>query len=410
MTGLFRSAKGVIILLVMAALVGSASAFFLWSLDRMTGLRLENPWLLWLLPVGGLGIGLLYQSYGKAASGGNNLLIDEIHQPGAGVPHRLAPLILFATLATHLFGGSAGREGTAVQMGGGIAATLSRFLKLDAANVRILLMAGVAAGFGSIFGTPVAGAVFALEVLVIGRMQYDALVPCFIASVAADWVCHAWGANHTYYHIAVASTGYHVDPLIIGKVLLAAIAFGRAGALFAWCSHRVSDLFNRLIPKAPLRPVVGGLIIIALVYAIGTRDYLGLGDWSNRSGAITLPAMFTSQEIPATAWMWKLIFTVITLSSGFKGGEVTPLFFIGAALGNALAGPLGLPIDLLAAIGMVAIFSGATNTPLASTLLGVELFGAENSVYFAAACIVAYRFSGKTGIYSSQRPGVAKFH
>jgi H+/Cl- antiporter ClcA len=409
MTRLFRSAKGMAILLVMAGLVGSASAFFLWSLDRMTGLRLENPWLLWLLPVGGYAVGLIYEFYGKPANGGNNLLIDEIHQPGAGVPRRMAPLILFATLATHLFGGSAGREGTAVQMGGGIAATVARILKLDAANVRVLLMAGVAAGFGSVFGTPVAGAVFALEVLVIGRMQYDALVPCFIAAVVADWVCHALGASHTPYHIAVASTSYHVDPLILGKVILASIAFGVAGALFASCSHRVSDLFVRFIPKAPLRPVVGGLIIIALVYAIGTRDYLGLGDWSNRSGAITLPAMFTSQEIPATAWLWKLIFTVITLSSGFKGGEVTPLFFIGAALGNVLAGPLGLPSDLLAAIGLIAIFAGATNTPLASTLLGVELFGAENSVYFAAACIVAYRFSGKTGIYSSQRPGVAKF-
>src|SRR5690606_17110250 len=179
----------------------------------------------------------------KSVTGGNNLLIDEIHQPGAGVPRRLAPLILLGTLVTHLFGGSAGREGTAVQMGGGIAGTFARLFRMDPAGVRLLLMAGVAAGFGSVFGTPVAGAVFALEVLVIGRMQYDALIPCFIAAVVADWTCHAWGAAHTHYQIAVMGNGFHTDPVVMGKVALAAVAFGLAGALFAWLSHRATDGF-----------------------------------------------------------------------------------------------------------------------------------------------------------------------
>lgn len=402
--------KWALILLPMAAAVGSASAFFIWALDAVTIIRFSNPWLLYLLPVSGLAVGLLYHHYGRSATAGNNLLIDEIHQPGAGVPRRMAPLILIGTLATHLFGGSAGREGTAVQMGGGIAATFARYLKLDPSSVRLLLMAGVAAGFGSVFGTPVAGAVFALEVLIVGRIQYDALVPCFFAAVVADWTCRAWGVGHTHYHVAVPPAGAWIDLILFGKVALAAVAFGLAGLLFVNFSHRLGNVFKTRITRPALRPVIGGVFVIGLVFLAGTQDYLGLGVLGNRPGAITLPAMFSSTEIPASAWLWKLVFTVVTLSSGFKGGEVTPLFFIGAALGNALAIALGAPIDLFAAIGFVAIFAGATNTPIASTLLGMELFGAGNGLYIATACIVAYRCSGSAGIYSSQRPGTPKFH
>ena len=401
--------KWLVVLIPMAMVIGSASAFFLWSLDALTRVRFANPWLLWLLPLAGLAVGWIYHHYGKSAAGGNNLLIDEIHQPGAGVPRRMAPLILLGTLVTHLFGGSAGREGTALQMGGGIAATFARVLKLDAASVRLLLMAGVAAGFGSVFGTPIAGAVFALEVLVIGRMQYDALIPCFIASLVADWTCAAWGIGHTHYHVAVAAVGARPDFMLFGKVVLAAIAFGLAGGFFALCSHKLADVFMRFIPRPECRPVAGGLLVIGLFFLCGTPDYLGLGVIGNRPDAITLPAMFTAAEIPANAWIWKLAFTVVTLAAGFKGGEVTPLFFIGAALGNTLAVAMGAPVDLFAALGFVAIFAGATNTPLASTLLGMELFGAGNGLYLATACIIAYRFSGHTGIYAAQRLAVPKF-
>lgn len=392
-----------VILLLLAVAVGSASAFFLWALDAVTRVRFAHPGLLFLLPVAGLFIGALYQLYGKSASGGNNLLIDEIHQPGAGVPSRMAPLILIGTLATHLFGGSAGREGTALQMGGGIAATFARILKLDADRIRILLMAGVAAGFGSVFGTPVAGAVFALEVLVVGRVQYDALIPCFFASVLADWTCRMWGIGHTHYQVDVQAAAAAIDFRLMGKVLLAAVAFGLAGRLFSFLSHRLGDAFKTYIPRAELRPVVGGFLVIGLFFLAGTGDYLGLGVLGNRPDAITLPAMFTSTDIPASAWAWKLLFTVITLSAGFKGGEVTPLFFIGAALGNTLALALGAPVDLFAALGFVAIFAGATKTPLASTFLGMELFGTGNGLYLATACIIAYRCSGSQGIYSAQR-------
>lgn len=321
----------------------------------------------------------------------------------------MAPLILIGTLVTHLFGGSAGREGTAIQMGGGIASTFAKLLNLDQASVRILLMAGVAAGFGSIFGTPVAGAVFALEVLIVGRVQYDALIPCFFASVLADWACRAWGISHTHYSVEVLSSVMQFDPWLMGKVILAAIAFGLAAYLFSLLSHLLGDAFKTYIPRAELRPVVGGILVIGMVFLAGTSDYLGLGVLADRPGAITLPGLFYSVDVPASAWAWKLLFTVITLSAGFKGGEVTPLFFIGAALGNSIAISLGAPVDLFAAIGFVAIFAGATNTPLASTFLGMELFGAANGVYIGTACIIAYACSGSRGIYSAQRIPWPKF-
>ena len=399
--------KWLAILLPMAAVVGSISAFFLWSLDQVTLIRFEHPWLLYFLPVAGAIVGLIYRHLGGSSAGGNNLILDEIHEPGAGVPRRMGAFVLFGTLVTHLFGGSAGREGTAVQMGGSVAAAFGKALRIDAGSLRVLLMAGVAAGFGSVFGTPIAGAVFALEVLVIGRMQYDALIPCFISSLVADWTCRGWGIDHTHYFVDVSGPDPQV--LLIGKVLLASVAFGLTGLIFAWLLHRLGDAYARFIPRPEWRPVAGGILVIGLVLLVGTQDYLGLGVLGNRPDAITLPAMFTRADIPGDAWLWKIIFTAVTLAAGFKGGEVTPLFFIGAALGNALASLLGAPTDLFAAIGFVAVFAAATNTPLACTLMGMELFGAGNGLYLATACIVAYRFSGHRGIYSSQRLEVPKF-
>lgn len=402
--------RWIAILSPLAVAVGSASAFFLWALDAVTRVRFANPGLLFLLPVAGLFIGAIYQLYGKSASAGTNLLIDEIHQPGVGVPRRMAPLILLGTLITHLCGGSAGREGTALQMGGGIAATFATFLKLDAANVRILLMAGIAAGFGSVFGTPIAGAVFALEVLIVGRVRYDALGPCFFAAVLADWTCNAWGIAHTHYQVNIVAVDDVTKAWLMGKVVIAAIAFGLVSALFSNLSHRVTAAFKTIVPRAEFRPVVGGFLVIGLFFFAGTGDYLGLGVLGNRPDAITLPAMFTSTEIPATAWGWKLLFTVLTLGAGFKGGEVTPLFFIGAALGNTLALAMNAPIDLFAALGFVAIFAGATKTPVASTFLGMELFGAGHGLFLATACIVAFRCSGTKGVYSTQRSSVSEIH
>jgi H+/Cl- antiporter ClcA len=402
------------IILPMAVGAGSAVALFLWSLDRATQARFDHPWLLFLLPVAGVAIGYLYHFLGKSAEGGNNLLMDEIHQPGGGVPRRMAPLILISTVITHLFGGSAGREGTAVQMGGSIASAIGKLFKLGAADFRILLMAGIAAGFGAVFGTPIAGAVFALEVLMIGQIRYEALIPCLMAGIIGDWTCHAWGIGHTQYHLAymegamVPGHLFHLDALLLGKVVLAAIAFGCASTLFAEISHTLSAFFKKICPCASLRPALGGFFVIGLVLVLGTRQYLGLGVTSPNPADITIISLFTTTETHPWAWWWKLVFTVITLSSGFKGGEVTPLFFIGAALGNAIAGLVGAPFDLFAALGFVAIFAGATNTPLACTIMGIELFGAANGIYIAVACFLAYLCSGHSGIYLSQRIAVPK--
>lgn len=408
---LWQLLRWTLLVVPVGILSGSASALFLWSLDRVTTLRGQNGWLLFLLPVAGVAVGWIYHRVGKSAAGGNNLIIEQIHAPGGGVPRRMAALILGSTLITHLFGGSAGREGTAVQMGGSLASAYGRLCRFGEENMRVLLMAGVAAGFGSVFGTPLTGTIFAMEVLVIGRMRYDALIPVLVASVVGDYTCSAWGIGHTHYHIAFdgASGAYlHLDGWLVAKVVLAAAAFGLVSRLFAELTYALQKGCERLIPIAWLRPALGGALVIALVYVVGTRDYLGLSVSSPDAGAVTLLSAFHSGGATLWSWWWKLLFTAVTLGAGFKGGEVTPLFFIGAALGNTLAVLIGAPVDLFAGLGFIAVFAGAANTPLACTIMGIELFGSHYAVYFAVACFVAYFFSGHSGIYLSQRVGVAK--
>lgn len=388
-------------LLAMSLCVGAACAFFLWSLDAVTRVFFANPWLLFLLPVAGAFVGWFYLKLGSSAEGGNNLVIDEIHEPGAGVPRRMAPLILAGTLVTHLFGGSAGREGTAVQMGGSIAGAFCRWLKLFPGETQLVLLGGVAAGFGAVFGTPFAGAVFAMEVLTVGRIRYRATVPCLLAAFVGDWACNGLGATHTHYEVAKFGGGF--SALFVLKVVVAAIAFGLVSRAFAEASHRLGALLKARIPNAILRPAIGGAVVIALFYLAGTPDYLGLGVLGRDATSITIPSFFTSPEVHPWSWLWKFTFTVVTLSSGFKGGEVTPLFFIGAALGNAIAAALGAPLDLFAALGFAAVFAGATKTPFACTIMGVELFGVPHAGYLAIACFVAYFASGRVGIYRAQR-------
>jgi H+/Cl- antiporter ClcA len=404
----------------LGVLVGSSVAFFLWSLDRVTEIQWQYPWLLYLLPAAGIVSGLMYRYLGQNSEAGNNLVMDQIHEPGGGVPTRMAPLVLLGTLITHLFGGSAGREGTAVQMGGSIASTLGSWFNLSSADVRILLMCGVAAGFGAVFGTPLTGAIFALEVLSIGRVNYRSLIPCLMASIIGDQVNNAWGVGHTHYQLVFANgIDVSVDHaptlswLLTGKVALAALFFGLASVLFAELTHFLNRLFKRFIAVSWLRPAVGGCIVIALVWLVDSRDYLGLGVMANPAtpDAVSIQSCFQVGGAAWLSWWWKILFTAVTVASGFKGGEVTPLFFVGAALGNVLGVLLGAPVDLMAGLGFVAVFAGATNTPLACTIMAIELFAPHSSgimgsgfvVYAAIACFLSYLISGHSSIYKSQR-------
>ncbi|WPJ97636.1 voltage-gated chloride channel family protein [Coraliomargarita algicola] len=414
----FRIARHVVwwslLVVPVAVSVGAMVALFLWLLEQATQTRQAHMWLIWLLPLAGVGIYALYRYWGKNSEAGNNLIMDEIHAPGGGIPFRMAPLVLLTTVVTHLFGGSAGREGTAVQMGGSIAEYLGQRFGLSREDRRILLMSGMAAGFGAVFGTPVTGAIFALEVLAIGRIKYDALLPCLIASLLADVTCHAFPIHHTQYHIAYsakAAIGYFsLDLVLLLKVVLAGACFGLASYAFAELSHWLKSTSQALVARKWLIPVIGGLLVLGISVLIGSYDYLGLGVRSPDPEGVSIVSAFTAGGAEPFSWFWKLLLTAITLSLGFKGGEVTPLFFIGATLGNSLAMLLGAPVDLLAGLGFIAVFAGATNTPLACTMMGIELFGAENAVYYAVACFVAYYCSGHTGIYQSQRVAVSKFH
>ncbi|MDT3402968.1 voltage-gated chloride channel family protein [Mucilaginibacter terrae] len=407
---LYYVIRWTIIIVPVAVAVGCMVTLFLWLLNWSIHYRFAHPWLLYLLPVAGVVIHFLYKLYGRSAERGNNLIIDEIHQPGAGVPKRMAPLILITTVITHLFGGSAGREGTAVQIGGSIANAIGSLFKLNESDTRIVLTAGIAAGFGAVFGTPLAGTIFALEVLTVGRIQYNALLPCLIAGLIGDVTVSAWGIHHTPYHISYVSAGQNfyghhltINFWLLLKTIVASAIFGLAAYAFAKAIHGVKQLSLKLIKIQWLIPVCGAIIIIALTFILGKPDYLSLGVDAEYPGAVTIVSAFQQNGADFFSWLWKLIYTAVTLGTGFKGGEVTPLFYIGSTLGNMLAGVLNAPVSLFAALGFIAVFAGATNTPLACTIMGIELFGSEHALLFAVACFTAYYFSGDAGIYSAQR-------
>ncbi|MEH2027025.1 voltage-gated chloride channel family protein [Nostoc sp.] len=384
---------------VVGILAGTASAALLASLEWATDWRESHQWIIALLPLGGFLSGWIYHQFGQTVEGGNNLLLEEIHNPKNIIPFRMAPLVLLGTNLTHLFGGSAGREGTALQMGATFSDQLTKILHFKGANRRILLTAGISGGFASVFGTPLAGTVFGIEVLAIGKIHYDALFPSLIAAIVGNQVTLLLGLHHTAYRHAPS-----IPPLTIWGLISAIIAgaiFGIVARFFAQVTHQISHLFKAKISYPPMRPFIGGAMIAVIVGLSGTTKYIGLG----------IPTIVDSffTQLPPWDFAAKLGLTALTLGAGFKGGEVTPLFFIGATLGNALSLLLALPAPLLAGMGFVGVFAGAANTPLASTLMGIELFGLESGVFIAIGCIVSYLFSGHSGIYSAQRIGLSKY-
>jgi H+/Cl- antiporter ClcA len=378
---------------VVGVLCGAASALFLCLLGWATDFRNGHEFIIYTLPVAGLAIGWIYERFGRSIEGGNNLIIDTIHDEGPQIPLRMAPMVLIGSVLTHLFGGSAGREGVAVQMGASLADVLSHRLKLTSSVRRQILAAGVASGIGSIFGTPIAGAIFGMEFITLGSMTYGALLPALVASVIGDMTTRALGIHRTVF-----PTPMHLDltPLLLLKWLLFAIAMAATSIAFIELTHRIKKIFEKNSVRLPIRMFIGGILLIALWKLVGTSDYLGLG----------VPGIlraFHDPQMPMYAFAAKLVFTAVTIGSGYLGGEVTPLFFIGAALGNVMARLMGVPLDMGAGIGLAAVFAASANTPLALSIMSMELLGASMFPHVVIVCVLAYLLSGHRSIYPSQR-------
>ena len=393
------SLQWLVICVLIGLFSGSASALFLVALEWVTQIREYNNWIIWLLPIGGLIIGLVYHYYGASVTKGNNLLLEEYENPQQPVPFKMAPLVLIGTLITHVVGGSAGREGTAVQMGGAIADQFSNWFQLDKSDRKTILILGISAGFASVFGTPLAGALFALEVVYFSKINLKSVLFSFIVAYVAYYTVEFWQVKHTHYSIPSLP---NINEINLLWTIGVGILFGLAALLFSRTTHFWSRLFSKYITYAPLRPLIGGTVLALIIFLIGTTKYIGLG----------VPEIVKAFSTPNESYdfLLKILFTGFTLGAGFKGGEVTPLFFVGATLGSALSVIVPLPIALLAAMGFVAVFSGATHTPIACTVMGMELFGIESGFFVGIACVVAYFASGSVGIYHSQIVKGPKYH
>ena len=379
--------------IIIGVMAGVISFLFLRSLNFAIAFRQEHPWMILLLPLAGASVAWVYHRYGKEIEGGNNLILDEIHEPKKRLPFKMVPMIFIASTISHLFGASVGREGAAVQMGAGLGDLSSKYFHKDLYGHRkIFLMMGMSAGFASIFGAPLAGTIFGMEVLALSFVQVEALFPCLIAAVCGYFTSFILGLHHS----VVASV--EIPPLYLRGILSALIAgvfFGLAARLFSGAVHYTKKIFSEKISRPIMRPLIGGAIVAICFYAFGDDRYLNLGEE-------VIHSAFYEHVYPWD-FLGKIWMTALSVGSGFKGGEVMPLFYVGATLGNSLSYILWLSYPVLAALGFVAVFSGAANTPLTGIILAMEFFGAEIGVYAALAVVVSYLFSGSKGIYSSQR-------
>lgn len=389
--------KWAVLAAAIGLVVGAAGTLFGFGLHEVTALREEYPWLLYLLPLGGAAIVALYRGSRYPDGGSTNCVFLAVRE-NKPMPLRTAPLIFASTLLTHLLGGSAGREGAALQLGGSIAGAIGQKLRLDDKDIRVFTMCGMSAAFSALFGTPLAAAVFSLEVVSVGRMYYAALVPCVLSALVGSWLAGTLGLAPTAFALARTAA---VTPLSMLQVCALGALFALLSAVFCVVLHRANHLYARLFPNPYLRAAAGGAVVIVLTLAFQTRDYNGAGENILRSaiGGEALPWAFAL----------KLLFTAATLGAGFKGGEIVPVFFTGATFGCVAAPLLGLPAGFGAALGMVSVFCGVTNCPIASVLLAVELFGGQGAALFALSCAVSYMLSGYFGLYSEQRILYSKF-
>ena len=383
-------ARWVALAFVIGVLSGLLSAAFIEALNWATDTRDTNDWLVLTLPLAGLLVGCSYHYLGRGLERGSNLIIDQIHSHSEWIPLRLTPLIFGASVVSHVAGGSTGREGAALQLAAGVTDPISKRLGLNPADRSLMLIAAIAGGFGSVFGIPVAGAVFALEVQRVGRVRYEALVPAFVASFVGDAVVRGLGVSHTHYP-AMPKIAWSVS--MAWKVILFGVIGGLIAMLFVHLTRFIKDTLKKYVAWYPARPVIGGVVLAILILSFGWRDYSGL------SIPLALEAMNGSV---AGLWGSKLLLTSITIGSGFVGGEFIPLFVIGALAGASYAHIIGANVVVFAIIGSITVLAGATNTPLACTIIGIELFGGQGLIFFALACAAAYATSGHTGIYHAQ--------
>ena len=391
--------KWLFMTIMTAGLVGTVTAWFLIALDFVTIWRTDQIWIVNFLPLIGLGIGYAYHYFGTDAEKGNDLILEK-HKAAETtsttnssikpIPILIAPLVFISSLLTHVAGGSAGREGTAVQMGGAIADQFTALFKLNAAERKTILIMGVSAGFAAVFGTPFAAAVFALEIMSFRKIKFENIIPSFLAAFGANYICLAWMVKHTIYSIDIIPS---ITVSTISWTMLAGIIFGLAAFLFTYTGKVFKGLFAK-IKFEPMRPFIGGIIIALFIVVANSTKYIGLG----------IPTIIDAFISPAGNFDFalKIVLTSLTLSAGFKGGEVTPLFFIGATLGNILIWFIPLPMALLAGMGFVAVFAGATHCVIASIIMGIELFGIQAGMYVGLASMVAYFASGMNGIYNAK--------
>ncbi|WP_262399155.1 chloride channel protein [Yanshouia hominis] len=369
--------------------VGGISTLFGHLLLFVNSYRYAHERVVWLLPLAGLAIVFLYRISDSANPRGTNLVIEAARSEEK-LPARMAPLIFVSTILTHLCGGSAGREGAALQLGGSLGQLLGDKLRIEEENRNIMVMCGMSAGFSALFGTPIAAAIFPLGLASIGMIYYTALVPCTISSLVSYWVALYFGLSPERFHLAAFET----TPILALRVVLLAVLCAVVSILMCAVLHQTGKLFQSIFPNQYLRIVVGGSLV-CLAAALFGRDYLG-------AGMHIIERAIEGEATPA-AFLLKLLFTAVTLGAGYKGGEIVPTLFVGATFGCTAGGLLGIPPSLAAALAMIAVFCGVTNCPLVSLLLAFELFDFACPELFLLAAAVSYMLSGYRSLYSAQK-------
>ena len=389
--------RWIILAIITGFVVGGVGILFVKGLGLANTFRSAHSYIILALPLAGLLIVFLYKISHYENDKGTNLVISTLHGE-TQIPFRMAPLIFISTILTHLFGGSAGREGAALQLGGSIGNQLGRGFKLNEQDTRMLVMCGMSAAFSSIFGTPLAAVIFAMEVGSIGIMHYSAFVPCMFASLVASTFAHEMGCHAEAFTIT-EPVNFSLVPALL--IVLLGILCALISMIFCKTLHASGHYLRKWIPNAYLRVIVGSVAIIALTAILRTSAYSGAG--------VNLIEEAFLGESPKAAFLWKIIFTAITLGVGFKGGEIVPSFCIGATFGCLFGSLTGLSPSLCAAVGMVSVFCGVTNSPISSLIIGFEMFGFDSMRFLLIGVAISYMLSGYTGLYSEQTIMYSKF-